>query len=117
MKQVTTRNMLKREIVRKLEDYVLAHKDDIERGVWSMPEFAEVATKALGSKITDHNVKAAANVMGLMFTNQIRRRESTGIQELRSDLALLFRQVKSLCDMLDYDPSTLFEETLSKYND
>lgn len=62
-------NTLSRAEARKLEDFISAHKAEIEKHNWTMVQFADFAAGKLGRPIKATNVKSACKALEMPWPN------------------------------------------------
>lgn len=106
-------NRLNRLAARKLEDAILARKDDIESGDMTKANLTLAATSAAGVPLTWHNIEGAAETVGVSLSAYHKRKGANNrgasvlnkrIKIVASALCQLAEQLgeplpKELCDI------------------
>lgn len=100
------KNMLIREQMRKLEDLILEHKEEIEGAKWTQKGFAEHAMRKLGRPVTVRNIQGACKVVGVNWVSSYFQNGSKSkpkdrrLQDLERVVYTLSLTVrKLLCDL------------------
>ena len=93
-------NRLGRASLRKVEDIVLSHKDDILAGKWQPSKLAAKATKQLGFLVTPANVRSAAKVLEIDWPQRDNDHRGpisgSAVRQLRAAIAMLAGELKQL---------------------
>jgi hypothetical protein len=90
-----TVNRLTRKENRQLEDFISLHAEEIKSGKWTIKSLADLASRRLGRLVTSGNLKAAANVMGVVFSNSSPK-IGCSLFQLRACVKLLAKELFDL---------------------
>ena len=83
-------NKLDRFKSRKLQDLVVAHRENIEKGSYTFRTFGEFASRSLDFTVTEGNVRGAAEVVEVHFKNSTNGANGlANFRELRAAIKLL----------------------------
>jgi hypothetical protein len=75
--------------MRRVEDFVLSHRQEIERGVWRSDTLAEEASRKLGFPITPSNVLSGARTFKIRWGD----RRTPAIRVSASAFKLVVREL------------------------